>query len=316
MSKKIAFVFPGQGSQSVGMLAELAETNPKVKEVYAEASEALGYDLWELVQSGSAESLNSTDKTQPALLAAGIAVWECWKQNNPDVEPVVMAGHSLGEYTALVASGAMKFKDAIKLVETRGKLMQQAVPEGEGQMAAILGLDDEVIIDACKEAEQGQIVSAVNFNAPSQVVIAGAKAAVDRACELLKEKGAKKAVVLPVSVPSHCELMKGASEKLAAELDKIEIVKPEIPVLHNVDVQEAEDAAQIKDKLVKQLYCPVQWVKLVSSFSDYGVEGIVESGPGKVLFGLNKRIIKGVTTFPVFDVKSMEKAEAALLGAL
>ena len=314
MAKKIAFVFPGQGSQSVGMLAELAETNPKVKEVYAEASEALGYDLWELVQNGPTEDLNGTDKTQPALLAAGIAVWECWKQNNPEATPVVMAGHSLGEYTALVASGAMKFKDAIKLVETRGKLMQQAVPEGEGQMAAILGLDDDTIVEACKEAEEGQVVSAVNFNAPSQVVIAGAKAAVDRACELLKEKGAKKAVVLPVSVPSHCELMKGASEKLAAELDKIDIVKPEIPVLHNVDVQVAEDAAQIKDKLVKQLYCPVQWVKLVSSFSDYGIEGIVESGPGKVLFGLNKRIIKGVTTFPVFDVKSLEKAETSLLG--
>ena len=314
MSKKIAFVFPGQGSQSVGMLAELAEANPKVKEVYAEASEALGYDLWELVQNGPAEELNSTDKTQPALLAAGIAVWECWKQNNPDATPVVMAGHSLGEYTALVASGAMKFADAIKLVEARGKLMQQAVPEGEGQMAAILGLDDDTIVEACKEAEQGQVVSAVNFNAPSQVVIAGAKDAVGRACEILKEKGAKKAVVLPVSVPSHCELMKGASEKLAEELDKIEIVKPEIPVLHNVDVQTADDAAQIKDKLVKQLYCPVQWVQLVSSFADHGVEGIVESGPGKVLFGLNKRIIKGVTTFPVFDVKSLEKAETALLG--
>ncbi|THB70442.1 MAG: [acyl-carrier-protein] S-malonyltransferase [Gammaproteobacteria bacterium] len=314
MSKKIAFVFPGQGSQSVGMLAELAESNPKVKEVYAEALEVLGYDLWDLVQNGPAEDLNSTEKTQPALLAAGIAVWECWKQNNPDVIPVVMAGHSLGEYTALVASGSIKFKDAIKLVETRGKLMQQAVPEGEGQMAAILGLDDEVIIEACKEAEQGQVVSAVNFNAPSQVVIAGAKAAVDRACELVKEKGAKKAVVLPVSVPSHCELMKEASEKLAAELDKIEIAKPEIPVLHNVDVQVAEDAAQIKDKLVKQLYCPVQWVNLVSSFADYSIEGIVESGPGKVLFGLNKRIIKGVTTFPVFDVNSLKKAETMLLG--
>ncbi len=314
MTKKIAFVFPGQGSQSVGMLAELAETNPKVKEVYAEASKVLGYDLWDLIQNGPAEDLNSTDKTQPALLAAGIAVWESWKQRNPSIEPVVMAGHSLGEYTALVASGAMKFADAIKLVELRGKLMQQAVPEGRGLMAAILGLEDQVIIDVCKEAEQGEVVSAVNFNAPSQVVIAGAAAAVERACELLKEAGAKKTIILPVSVPSHCALMKDAADKLAVELDKIEITKPEIPVLHNVDVLIAQDAAEIKDKLVKQLYCPVQWVKLVSSFADYDVEGIVESGPGKVLFGLNKRIIKGVTTFSVFDDKSLEKAETALLG--
>lgn len=314
MTKKIAFVFPGQGSQSVGMLAELAETNPKVKEVYAEASAVLGYDLWDLIQNGPTEDLNSTDKTQPALLAAGIAVWESWKQRNPNIEPVVMAGHSLGEYTALVASGSMKFVDAIKLVELRGKLMQQAVPEGKGLMAAILGLEDQVIIDACKEAEQGEVVSAVNFNAPNQVVIAGAVAAVERACELLKEAGAKKTIILPVSVPSHCALMKDAADKLAVELDKIEITKPEIPVLHNVDVQIAQDAAEIKDKLVKQLYCPVQWVKLVSSLVDYSIEGIVESGPGKVLFGLNKRIIKGVTTFPVFDDKSLEKAETALLG--
>lgn len=314
MTKKIAFVFPGQGSQSVGMLTELAETNPKVKEVYAEASETLGYDLWELIQNGPAEDLNSTDKTQPALLAAGIAVWESWKQRNPGVEPVVMAGHSLGEYTALVASGSMKFSDAIKLVELRGKLMQQAVPEGKGLMAAILGLEDQVVVDACKEAEQGQVVSAVNFNAPNQVVIAGAKEAVERTCDLLKDAGAKKTVVLPVSVPSHCALMKDAADKLAIELDKIEIKKPEIPVLHNVDVQVAQDAIEIKDRLVKQLYCPVQWVKLVSSFADYNVEGIVESGPGKVLFGLNKRIVKGITTFPVFDIKSLEKAEAALLG--
>lgn len=302
-----AIVFPGQGSQAVGMLAELAAEHPQVSETFAEASEALGYDLWQLVQNGPDTDLNQTDKTQPAMLAAGIACWRVW-QAAEGATPAFVAGHSLGEYTALVASGALDFATAIKLVEQRGQLMQAAVPEGEGAMAAILGLTDEQVITACADAAQGDVVQAVNFNAPGQVVIAGAAAAVQRAAELAKEAGAKRALLLPVSVPSHCDLMKPAAEKLSTALAEIELAKPSIKVIHNVDVASHDDCATIKEVLAAQLFSPVRWVETIQALSAAGVESIVECGPGKVLAGLNKRIDRGMTASPVFDAKSLATA--------
>ena len=302
-----AIVFPGQGSQAVGMLAELAAEHPQVSETFAEASEALGYDLWQLVQNGPDTDLNQTDKTQPAMLAAGIACWRVW-QAAEGATPAFVAGHSLGEYTALVASGALDFAIAIKLVEQRGQLMQAAVPEGEGAMAAILGLTDEQVITACADAAQGDVVQAVNFNAPGQVVIAGAAAAVQRAADQAKEAGAKRALLLPVSVPSHCDLMKPAAEKLSTALAEIELATPGIKVIHNVDVASHEDGAAIKEILAAQLFSPVRWVETIQTLSVAGVESIVECGPGKVLAGLNKRIDRGMTASPVFDAKSLAAA--------
>jgi [acyl-carrier-protein] S-malonyltransferase len=302
----VAFVFPGQGSQSVGMLADLAVAFPLVAETFAEASEVLGYDLWQLVQEGPVEELNKTHITQPAMLSAGIAVWRIMQQQGR-VSPVVVAGHSLGEYSALVAAGALNFTDAVRLVAERGRLMQEAVPVGQGAMAAILGLDDDAVIAVCAAAAQGDVVSAVNFNAPGQVVIAGSAAAVERAVEGAKEVGAKRALLLPVSVPSHCALMKPAAEQLAAQLAGMSISVPAIPVINNVDVVAATDAAAIRDALVRQLYSPVRWVASVQMMAQEGVDTLVECGPGKVLVGLNKRIDKTMNAMAVFDAASLEK---------
>lgn len=300
----IAIVFPGQGSQSVGMLANLAETWPQITETFAEASSVLGYDLWQLVQQGPEETLNQTDKTQPAMLTAGVAVWRAWKAAGGRT-PAFMAGHSLGEYTALVCAEAIDFKAAVKLVETRGQLMQAAVPAGQGAMAAILGLSDADVIAACEEAAQGEVVEAVNFNAPGQVVVAGSKNAVERAATIAKDKGAKRAIILPVSVPSHCALMRQAADKMAEILARTEIRAPKITVLHNVDVGSYSDANAIRKALTDQLFRPVRWVETVQTLAREGIGQIVEAGPGKVLAGLNKRIEKEVASLPVYDAETL-----------
>ncbi|WP_273383593.1 ACP S-malonyltransferase [Actinobacillus porcinus] len=304
--KKFAMVFPGQGSQAVGMLAELAEQFPVVTETFKQASDVLGYDLWALTQQGPAEELNKTWQTQPALLAASVAIYRVWQQQYPALKPEVMAGHSLGEYSALVCAGAMDFQDAIKLVELRGKLMQQAVPEGTGAMYAIIGLDNESIIKACKEVEQGEVVSAVNFNSPGQVVIAGAKAAVERAAAACKEAGAKRALPLAVSVPSHCALMKPAADQLAVSLESIAVKTPETAVINNVDVKTENEADAIRNALVRQLYSPVRWTETVEKMATNGIEVLVEIGPGKVLTGLTSRIVKELAAGAVNDVKSLD----------
>lgn len=306
-----AFVFPGQGSQSVGMLAELAENHSVVTDTFTEASDALGYDLWQLVSQGPAEDLNQTDRTQPAMLTAGIAVWRVW-QSVSSIKPDYFAGHSLGEYSALVAADAIDFSDAVKLVEKRGQFMQQAVPAGEGAMAAILGLDDDIVRDLCSQAAAEGVVEAVNYNSPGQVVIAGSTPAVQQAIELAKAKGAKRALQLPVSVPSHCELMKPAAEQLAAELDNIKVRMPGTPVIHNASVAVAGDTAELKQLLAQQLYNPVRWVETVQRFAAQGVENVVEAGPGKVLAGLNKRIDKTLTALPLFDLATLDKTQQAL----
>ncbi|WP_045421579.1 ACP S-malonyltransferase [Vibrio campbellii] len=305
---KFAIVFPGQGSQAVGMLADLGEQYDVVKQTFAEASDALGYDLWALVQNGPAEDLNQTFRTQPALLASSVAIWRVWQELGLE-QPENLAGHSLGEYSALVCAGVIDFKEAIKLVELRGQLMQEAVPAGTGAMYAIIGLDDEAIAKACEEAAQGDVVSPVNFNSPGQVVIAGSKDAVERAGALCKEAGAKRALPLPVSVPSHCALMKPAAEKLAVALESIEFNAPQLPVINNVDVAAETDPAKIKDALVRQLHSPVRWTESVQLMSEQGVENLLELGPGKVLTGLTKRIVKTLSAAAVNDVASLEAAK-------
>ena len=310
--KKFAMVFPGQGSQTVGMLAELAGNYPIVQETFKQASEVLGYDLWQLVQEGPAEELNKTWQTQPALLTASVAVYRVWQQKYPELKPEVMAGHSLGEYSALVCAGVLDFQDAVKLVELRGKLMQQAVPEGTGAMYAIIGLDNDAIISACKQAEQGEVVSAVNFNSPGQVVIAGAKAAVERAAALCKEAGAKRALPLAVSVPSHCALMKPAADQLSVSLESITLKAPVVAVLNNVDVKAETDAVAIRNALVRQLYSPVRWTETVEKMAQNGVAVLVEVGPGKVLNGLTKRIVDSLQAVSVNDVKSLDSIEEVL----
>ena len=310
--KKFAMVFPGQGSQTVGMLAELAGDYPIVQETFKQASEVLGYDLWQLVQEGPAEELNKTWQTQPALLTASVAVYRVWQQKYPELKPEVMAGHSLGEYSALVCAGVLDFQDAVKLVELRGKLMQQAVPEGTGAMYAIIGLDNDAIINACKQAEQGEVVSAVNFNSPGQVVIAGAKAAVERAAALCKEVGAKRVLPLAVSVPSHCALMKPAADQLSVSLESITLKAPVVAVLNNVDVKAETDATAIRNALVRQLYSPVRWTETVEKMAQNGVEVLVEVGPGKVLNGLAKRIVDSLQAVSVNDVKSLDAVNELL----
>ena len=289
----VAFVFPGQGSQAVGMLADLPEQYPVVADTFAEASEALGYDLWQLVQQGPAETLNETDKTQPALLTASVALYRVYQASGKAL-PQMMAGHSLGEYSALVCAGVIPFKEAVKLVELRGQLMQQAVPAGTGAMYAIIGLDNDTIANICAECAQGSVVSPVNFNSPGQVVIAGEKNAVERAAAACKEAGAKMAVALPVSVPSHCALMQPAAEKLAEALAKVEFAEPKVKVINNVDVASPYDADAIKDALIRQLYNPVRWTETVEKMAADGVTELVEMGPGKVLTGLAKRINKSI----------------------
>ena len=302
---KFAIAFPGQGSQSVGMLAELAEAYPIIKETFAEASAVLGYDLFELVMQGPAEELNKTWKTQPALLTSSVALWRLW-QAQGGATPAVMAGHSLGEYSALVCAGALNFADAVKLVELRGQAMQRAVPEGVGAMAAIIGLDNDSIAANCEKAAQGQVVSPVNFNSPGQVVIAGHKEAVERANVLMKESGAKRALPLPVSVPSHCALMKPAAEELAIALDKLEVKAPVIPVINNADVAIVTDPAAIKDALVRQLYSPVRWTETVERMASEDIIFEIEMGPGKVLSGLVKRIDKRVDGSAINDVAGLQ----------
>lgn len=308
-----AMVFPGQGSQSVGMLAGLSESYPQVKETYQEVSDVLGYDLWSLVQNGPEEELNKTHITQPAMLAADIAVWRIWNTENGPL-PVAMAGHSLGEYSALVAAGAISLSDAAGLVADRGKFMQEAVPEGAGAMAAILGLDDGTVIDVCGKAAQGEVVTAVNFNSPGQVVIAGNKNAVERAVELAKEAGAKRAVTLPVSVPSHCNLMLPAANRLADRLADIEISTPEVPVYNNVDVRAETDPDAIRNALKRQLFSPVRWVGIINAFTQKNIDHVVECGPGKVLAGLNKRINKEMGAHTTVDAESIITAIQAVQG--
>ncbi|AUK45563.1 malonyl CoA-acyl carrier protein transacylase [Pasteurella multocida] len=307
--KKFAMVFPGQGSQAVGMLAELATEYPVVEETFKQASDVLGYDSWQLVQQGPAEELNKTWQTQPALLAASVAIYRVWQEKYPHLKPDVMAGHSLGEYSALVCAGALDFQDAVKLVELRGKLMQQAVPEGTGAMYAIIGLDNEAIISACADAAQGEVVSAVNFNSPGQVVIAGAKAAVERAAAACKDAGAKRALPLAVSVPSHCALMKPAADQLAVSLDNIAIRTPTTAVINNVDVACETENSEIRHALVRQLYSPVRWTETVERMAKDGVQVLVEVGPNKVLTGLTKRIVADLQATAVNDLTSLNAVD-------
>ncbi len=305
----MGFIFPGQGSQSLGMLSSLAEEYTVVQQTFSEASEVLGYDLWKLVLDGPEEKLNETQITQPAILSASVATWKVWNEKQ-GAKPEIMAGHSLGEYSALVCSGAIAFKDAVVLVARRGEYMQNAVPSGEGAMAAILGLSDEQVVNACRNAAQNEVVSAVNFNAPGQVVIAGKTTAVDRAIELCKEEGAKRAVKLAVSAPSHCSLMEPAAVQLMDQLQSINIQPPSIPVLNNVDVVSESDPDKIRDALRRQLCNPVRWVETILNMHQQGVDHLIECGPGKVLVGLNKRIEKSMSVLPVYSPETLDAALA------
>jgi [acyl-carrier-protein] S-malonyltransferase len=307
MQNKLAFVFPGQGSQSVAMLSEFAG-NSIIENTFAEASEALGYDLWQLVSEGPAEKLNQTHFTQPALLTASVALWRVWLSMS-EVKPDVMAGHSLGEYSALVCAGVVSLSDAVKLVKKRGELMQASVPAGTGAMAAVIGLADFEIIKACELAQQGEVVSAVNFNSPGQVVIAGQKAAVERAGQICKDAGAKRVLPLPVSVPSHCALMSDAATKLAEELNKISFSSPKINIINNVDVVKEQSEDAIKAALVRQLYSPVRWSETVTQIVSDGITKVIEVGPGKVLQGLNKRIDKSISSVSMNTPDTVQKAQ-------
>lgn len=307
MNQKLAFVFPGQGSQQIGMLADLGDQYAIVKETFDRASGVLGYDLWELTQNGPQADLNRTDKTQPALLTAGVALWRLWQQQG-GAAPSVLAGHSLGEYTALVCADVLTLEDAALLVKARGEFMQQAVPAGEGGMAAILGLADEAVEEACKQAAEGEVVAAVNYNSPGQIVIAGQAAAVARAIALCKASGAKRAMELPVSVPSHCALMRPAAEQLGLELEKLDLREPKIPVIQNVSATFPADLEQLKNNLQAQLYSPVLWTTTVQRMAEQGVETIIECGPGKVLSGLNKRIQRSLNVASISDAGGFEKA--------
>ena len=304
MSANIAFVFPGQGSQSVGMLAELGANHHVVVETFSQASEVLGYDLWQLVQHDQNGLLNQTHITQPALLSASVALWRLWLEKG-GITPTMLAGHSLGEYSALVCAGALGFSDAIRLVEARGQFMQAAVPPGEGGMAAIIGLDNDAVALACEVSAQGQTVAPVNYNSPGQVVIAGSKLAVERAMVACKAGGAKRALALPVSVPSHCSLMLPAAEKLRTILAGVKVSLPIIPVVHNVDAKLASSSEAIISNLVAQLHQPVLWTQCVESIAASGVDLVVECGPGKVLNGLTKRINKTLQSASINDAVSL-----------
>lgn len=304
-----AFVFPGQGSQSVGMLADMAGRSSLVASTFEAASEALGYDLWDVCQNDADGRLSNTEVTQPALLAASIALWRVWRDAG-GAKPSVLAGHSLGEYSALVAAGSIDLPEAVRLVETRGRLMQDAVPRGSGAMAAVLGLDDAAVVAACAGIRSG-VVQAVNFNAPGQVVIAGHAAAVEAAIEACKAEGAKRAMPLPVSVPSHCELMRPAADQLEDVLASVEVRQPAIPVVNNVDVAHPDDPASIRDALVRQLYKPVRWTESMHALAAGGVHGIVECGPGKVLCGLQRRIDRNIQTHFIETPDGLDAALAA-----
>ncbi len=305
---KLAFVFPGQGSQSVGMMQGF-EALPVVRKTFEEAGDILKLDLWQMVTAGPVEAINQTVNTQPVMLTAGVAVYRAWQEMG-GARPEFMAGHSLGEYTALVAAGALPFADALPLVRYRAQVMQEAVAEGVGGMAAILGLDDDAVRAVCADAAQGEVVEAVNFNSPGQVVIAGSKAAVERGMELAKARGAKRALPLPVSVPSHCSLMKPAAEKLAAYLQSVAMQAPQVPVLHNADVKSYSGAVEVKDALVRQLYMPVRWVETVQALAAAGVTHVAECGPGKVLAGLNKRIVSELQGLALTDAAALEQAKS------
>lgn len=306
---KFAFLFPGQGSQSVGMMQGFGD-QPVIRDTFIEASDVLEQDLWRMVTEPN-EELNQTANTQPLMLTAGIAVWRAWLEAG-GARPAVMAGHSLGEYTALVAAGALEFSAALPLVRYRAEVMQGAVAEGVGAMAAILGLDDDAVRAVCIESAQGEVLEAVNFNSPGQVVIAGHKSAVERGMEAAKAKGAKRALILPVSVPSHCVLMKPAADKLALYLESGAVSAPQIPVLHNADVQAYSDAQSIKNALVRQLYSPVRWVETVQAISAQGIAHAAECGPGKVLAGLNKRIAADMPCFALTGIEAVGEAKNQL----
>ena len=308
----IAFVFPGQGSQQVGMMEGFAD-HPAVQATFAEASEALGDDLWTLVREGPAEALNLTRNTQPVMLTAGIAVWRAWNAVG-GATPAYVAGHSLGEYTALVAAGALAFRDAVPLVRFRAEAMQDAVAAGVGAMAAVIGADDAAVAEACREAAQGEVVEPVNFNAPGQLVIAGNKGAVERAIAAAKARGAKRALMLPVSAPFHSSLLKPAAERLAARLAQVAIGAPAIPVVHNVDVATHAAPDEIRAALARQAASPVRWTETVQWFGAHGVTRLVECGPGKVLAGLARRIDDRITAFALTDGAAVAEARAALAG--
>ncbi|MDH5648970.1 MAG: ACP S-malonyltransferase [Gammaproteobacteria bacterium] len=310
----LAFVFPGQGSQSLGMLNDLAESFPVVRQTFTEASDAFGRDLWDLVTQGPVEDMNQTQNTQPLMLTTGVAVWRVWQEKS-GAQPVVMAGHSLGEYSALVCAQALDFIDAVKLVADRGKFMQDAVPEGKGAMAAIIGMDDYLVEKICELEANGEVLSAVNFNCPGQVVIAGTSAAVRRAVAQASAAGARRAVVLPVSVPSHCALMHEAAEKMAERLKSVEIRSPSIPVIHNASVNTESDPEKIRELLVRQVESPVKWSETINKMVEANdVDKIVECGPGNVLTGLGKRINRAATSFSVSDPENLQKALAACAG--
>lgn len=303
-----AFLFPGQGSQAVGMLADLAD-EAAVRQTFREAADTLGFDLWGLIQNGPEDELNRTDLTQPALLACSVALWRLWEERG-GARPDWLAGHSLGEYSALVCAGALSLADGVRLVETRGRFMQDAVPAGQGGMAAILGLEDDEVARLCREAADHQVVQAVNFNAPGQVVIAGDSEAVDRAIEACKEAGAKRAMALPVSAPSHCELMKPAAEQLRGVLAELTLETPRIPIVNNVDVAVETEPAAIRDALVRQLYSPVRWSETVRRLLNEGVEQSYECGPGKVLAGLVKRVERRAPVTPLGEREALDGALA------
>lgn len=305
----LAFVFPGQGSQSVGMLKALAREEPIVRRTFEEASSAVGYDLWRLVQDGPKEALNETEKTQPAILTASVAVWRVWR-NQGGPSPIVMAGHSLGEYSALVCADSLDFETAVELVQYRGRAMQEAVPVGDGAMAAIIGLEDDKVVKACEEAAEGGVLTPANFNAPGQVVIAGETTAVGRGIEKAKEMGAKRAVLLPVSAPFHCALMQSAAEAMAGKLEDTPVRVPLIPAVYTVGLRIHESPSSIRQALVKQICEPVRWAETVGVMISSGVNQIVECGPGNVLTGLNKRITRGVDValHTVSDSESIDKA--------
>ena len=299
-----AFIFPGQGSQSIGMMNALAESGTLIQDTFSEASSVLGYDLWELVNDGPVEKLNSTEYTQPAMLTAGVATWRAWLEAG-GTAPALMAGHSLGEYTALVCAGVLNFSDAVSLVSDRAHFMQQAVPEGEGAMAAILGLDDDEVTTLCQQNAAGEVLQAVNYNAPGQVVVAGSAAAVGRLVENAKAAGAKRALLLPVSVPSHCVLMQSASDRMAERLTQVSISQAQIPVIHNVNVQTASDDDELRQLLARQISEPVRWVETINSMNEKGVSQLIECGPGKVLCGLSKRINRDMSCIPLITKDSI-----------
>lgn len=307
---KLALVFPGQGSQAIGMMQPFADTRV-VRDTFEEASATLGQDLWKLVAEGPTEALNSTVNTQPVMLTAGYAVYRAWREAGGD-EPALVAGHSLGEYTALVAAGVIAFRDAVPLVRFRAQAMQEAVPLGTGAMAAILGLDDDAVRAACNEAARGEVVEPVNFNAPSQVVIAGHKAAVERGAEAARAKGAKRAVMLPVSAPFHSSLLKPAAERLAERMKQVAFSAPRIPVVNNVDVAVVDDPERVKDALARQACNPVRWVEVIRHMSGAGVTHVAECGPGKVLAGLSKRIDAALQGFAITDPQSLQQTMQAV----